>query len=196
MNQTNVLVPDATADEALVVDRFIEASRDLVPSVQISLAKRIVSADSKQVMCLAAHTSVPLHPSDASSVSDLALKLSDGTNVRLSLKFFNDALSSAGGEYIPLTRNLYDPNRYEVKNRSRFPASPGTHFVDRRAGQLSVLHSRRKLTNASPPQGSYSNGCPPPVGRCDSESGNKFKFKWHLEFCNATLENCVARCDN
>ncbi len=122
MNQTNVLVPDPTADEALVVDRFIEASRDLVPSVQISLAKRIVNADSNQVICLAAHTSVPLHPNDASSVSDLALKLSDGTNVRLSLKFFNDALPCAAGEYIPLTRNLYDPNRYEVKNRSRFPA--------------------------------------------------------------------------
>lgn len=80
------------------------------------MAKRIIRPGSNRVVCLAARTSVPLDEEAVASVSDLALRLSDGTNVVLSLGFFND---STGGEVIPLTRSLYNPNRYATKGNPR-----------------------------------------------------------------------------
>jgi hypothetical protein len=77
-------------NEAAVVERLAEASRELIPGMQISLARRIVRPGSDQVLCLNATTSVPMQDDEIASVSDLALKLSDGTNVRISLSFFND----------------------------------------------------------------------------------------------------------
>lgn len=106
-------------EENALVDRFMDASRDLVPSVQITLAKRIIRPGSNRVVCLAAKTSIPLNDDEVASVSDLALRLSDGTNVALSLSFFNDAL---GGEYATnaasLNRYVYDPSHYAKKNDS------------------------------------------------------------------------------
>jgi hypothetical protein len=105
----------ATEDESQVVERFVEASRDLVPNVQVTLAKRIIRPGTNKVVCLAAKTSIPLNDDDVASVSDLALRLSDGTNVALSLSFFNDQ----GVEYAtPLKRYVYSPTDYNKKNKS------------------------------------------------------------------------------
>ncbi len=110
----------ADSQEEAVVQQFIQASRDIIPTVEVSLAKRIVRPGSNRVLCLAAHTSIPLSETDIASVSDLALKLSDGTNVRLSLSFFNDATCNDLIPSMPsiptiqtFQRTVYDPHRYE-----------------------------------------------------------------------------------
>ena len=77
-------------DEVTVIERLAEVTKDLIPGMQISLARRIVRPGSDQVLCLNATTSVPMQDDEIASVSDLALKLADGTNVRISLSFFND----------------------------------------------------------------------------------------------------------
>lgn len=105
-------------DEQAVVNRFIQASRDIAPSVQVSLAKRIIRPGSNRLVCLAAHTSIPLNEDELASVSNLALRLSDGTNVRLSLSFFDD--SNGGAEVVPLSRCIYDPKKYETPRKSNF----------------------------------------------------------------------------
>jgi hypothetical protein len=101
------------SDENTVVEQFIENSKNIVPGLQVSLARRVVMPGSKKVLCMAAHTSVPLNDDEVSSVSQLALRLSDGTSCLLSLQFFND---TTGSEYIPPTYSsfVYDPERYET----------------------------------------------------------------------------------
>lgn len=109
--QNNQLTVEGPSDEeTTVVERFIDASRDLVPTVQVSLAKRIIQPGSNRVVCLAARTSFPLDDRQIASVSDLALRLSDGTNVVLSLSFFND--TAGGAAAVPFERYVYDPKRY------------------------------------------------------------------------------------
>src|SRR5271156_2157003 len=63
---------------------------DLSNSVQITLAKRVIKPGSDKAICLAAQTSIPISDDKISSVSNLVLKLADGTKVALSLSFFND----------------------------------------------------------------------------------------------------------
>jgi hypothetical protein len=82
-------------DENALVERFVEASRELLPSIQVALTKRIYQPGSNRVLCLAAHTTMPLDDEQVASVSDLALRLSDGTSVALSLSFFNEQAGSA-----------------------------------------------------------------------------------------------------
>lgn len=115
MSETQLLLPEPAADENAVVSRFVQASRDIVPNIEVTLAKRIIRPGSNRVVCLAARTSVPLNEDDVASVSDLALRLSDGTNVALSLSFFNDLI---GGNCIPLTPCIQDANRYELRSDS------------------------------------------------------------------------------
>lgn len=124
MSSNQILVPESSNDDNSVVAQLVEESRDLGSSVQVSLAKRVVRADgSNKVMCMAASHDLPLCDDEVASTSDLALKLSDGTNVKLSLSFFNDNapfVGFAGGgsgraaDYIPFTRSFYDPDRYSV----------------------------------------------------------------------------------
>lgn len=114
-------VVEDNAIENVVVERFVEASRELVPHVQVSLAKKMVMRGSNQVVCLAANTSVPLNEDELASFSELALRLADGTNVVLNLSFFND---QDGGQfitnqYIPYDRCIYDPNRYVIRGQPR-----------------------------------------------------------------------------
>src|SRR6185369_15619753 len=99
------------------VEQYIEPCSEPVQSVQVTLAKRIVRPGTNQVVCLAAQTSIPLAGDDESSVSDVALRLSDGTNVRLSLSCFNESTD----QYAPFTRNNYNFDRYSytVKNDSK-----------------------------------------------------------------------------
>ncbi len=139
-----VQLPEDDGENQLV-ERFMEASRDLVPSVQITLAKRIIRPGSNKVICLAAKTSIPLRDDELASVSDLALKLSDGTNVALSLSFFNDG----GGEYSPLKRYVYSPADYKKKNGSSLGfvlIGMGMVFV---AGSFALIN--KQYVNALPP---------------------------------------------
>lgn len=128
MSATQLLLPESSTEERAVVDRFIEASRDIVPTLQVTLAKRFVRAGSNRVVCLAARTSVPLNDDEVASVSDLALRLSDGTNVALSLSFFND---SAGSEYVPVRRAASEPYRAAAYEAYLRPAcEPYRHTVE------------------------------------------------------------------
>jgi hypothetical protein len=104
-------------EDTAVVDQFIEASRQIVPSVQVSLAKRIVRPGSNRVLCLAARTSMPLNEDEIASVSNLALRLSDGTNVVLSLSFFDDAAAGA----LPYSPASFSPERYQPRNDFGLP---------------------------------------------------------------------------
>lgn len=99
-----------------------------VPTVDVKLARRVVYPGSNKVMCLAASTSVPLDESELASITDLKLRLDDGTNVVLSLNCFNDgmatpplALASGRGTagFITMTPSFFDPDRYKVKSDSR-----------------------------------------------------------------------------
>jgi hypothetical protein len=116
MSQTQVGLPALSTEESTVVERFIEHSRDVIPGVEVTLAKRFIRPGSNRVVCLAARTCVPLGDDEVASVSDLALRLSDGTNVVLSVSFFNGTES---GAYIPFERCIYDPNRYAMHSDSR-----------------------------------------------------------------------------
>jgi hypothetical protein len=149
-NQLTIIDPpnrqmiDPSAQESTIVERFCEASREIVPSVEISLAKRIIRAGSNQVLCLAAHTSVPLNDDELASVSDLAVRLSDGTNVRLSLSFFNDqsvgCIPVTQPQYIPLNRSIYDPNRYELRGEPKLGLVLVATTLIAMAGLYSVLN--------------------------------------------------------
>lgn len=131
MSQNQLTLPDSptrqvldpSTPEGVIVERFVEDIRTIAPTVEISLAKRIIRPGSNQVLCLAAHTSVPLNEDELASVSDLALRLSDGTNVRLSLSFFNDqglgCIPVSPPQLIPMTRSSYDPDRYEIRDESK-----------------------------------------------------------------------------
>ncbi len=103
-------------------------------TVDVSLARRIITPGSNRVLCLAAQTTVPIAGDETSSVTDLRLKLSDGTNVVLSLSCFNDALlgaaspspvmatASAGGRgggtaaIITVQPAYFDPEKYKVRS--------------------------------------------------------------------------------
>ncbi|HEY9871170.1 MAG TPA: hypothetical protein V6D08_18545 [Candidatus Obscuribacterales bacterium] len=116
---TQLAVVEPSVEEDALVQRFIDASREIAPTVQVTLAKRIVRPGSNRVVCLAARTSVPLSDDEAASVSDLALRLSDGTNVVLSLSFFNDTEYS---DCLSLARSEFNPQRYSVRSESRLGA--------------------------------------------------------------------------
>lgn len=114
------LIP-ATEEESRAVT-VEPVGTSIAPTVQVSLAKRIVHPRTNKVVCLAAQTEVPIEEDELASVSDLALRLSDGTNVRLSMSFFNENLVSAS--FMPgMARKAarpeppiytYDPERYET----------------------------------------------------------------------------------
>jgi hypothetical protein len=91
------------------IEHYANNAREITPGLELTLAKRILRPGTNRVVCLAARTSVPLNDDELASVSDVALKLSDGTNVRLSVSLFND-LGGVGSA--PFRRYIYDPNRY------------------------------------------------------------------------------------
>ena len=139
MSRNELLVPEQ--QEAIVVDRLadepisVNQAMSIVPGLEVTLAKRIIRPGSNRVMCLAAQTSVPLSDDDIASVSNLSLRLSDGTNVALSLSFFNDGATSA---YVPLNRQLpqlpfnryyFDPYRYTVHTQAQSGSRLGLVLV-------------------------------------------------------------------
>lgn len=121
-----------------------DSATDVIPAdcstmVQVTLAKRVVRPGSNKILCMAAQTSVPLHDDDIASVSDLGLKLSDGTSVVLSVSSFNDPSGSTATaprqrtyqrqsdftvDAVPIDR-IYDPARYEPNRfrRKELPVS-------------------------------------------------------------------------
>jgi hypothetical protein len=88
--------PNLPAIDSSSVGQFAASSRNIVPGLEVSLARRVLLPGSKRVLCMAAHTSVPLHEDEIASVSKLALRLSDGTSCMLDLQFFND---TTGNEF-------------------------------------------------------------------------------------------------
>lgn len=154
--QTLVAAPD---EEGRVIDSFVEASREINPTVQVTLAKRIVRPGSNKVLCLAARTSVPLNEDEMASVSDLALRLSDGTNVKLSLSFFNDefgmvptpepqpvhrSIAGPSAPYISMSRSFFDPSRYtpyQSRNESKLGMAIFTVVLGITAGLYFVTES-------------------------------------------------------
>ena len=173
--QALISAPD---DEVRVVDSFMEASRELNPTVQVTLAKRIIRPGSNKVLCLAARTSVPLNEDEMASVSDLALRLSDGTNVKLSLSFFNDeygvapiseqpalkAIAAPSAPYISMSRSFFDPNRYtpyQSRNESKLGMAiftvilgitTGLYFVTE--SPLALIHPHKLKAAQSAPSAS------------------------------------------
>lgn len=161
--QTLVAAPE---DESRVIDSFVEASREINPTVQVTLAKRIVRPGSNKVLCLAARTSVPLNEDEMASVSDLALRLSDGTNVKLSLSFFNDeygvmplaeqpvhrAIAGPSTPCISMSRSFFDPHRYtpyQSRNESKLGMAIFTVVLGIAAGLYFVTESPYALLKAA-----------------------------------------------
>jgi len=110
----NQFAPEAEVlppEETHLVNKFIDRSQTIIPGLQVTLAKRVVVPGSRRVLCMAAHTSVPISDNELSSVSELALRLSDGTSCLLSLKFFNDTMDSG---FVNANPFIYDPERYEA----------------------------------------------------------------------------------
>ncbi len=148
--------------EAVGEQRYEALDLNFPTTVQVTLAKRIIRAGSNKVLCLAAQTSVPLHDDDLASVSDLGLKLSDGTSVVLSLSSFNDKSGTAyqrntspgnWGRSHPSVvassvtcERIYDPARYEpdrFKVRS-MPAFPMLIVILAVAAGLAAFHWTNK----------------------------------------------------
>lgn len=170
--QTLVAPPD---EEVRVIDSFMEASREINPTVQVTLAKRIVRPGSNKVLCLAARTSVPLNEDEMASVSDLALRLSDGTNVKLSLSFFNDeygmvpvpepqpvhrAIAGPSAPYISMSRSFFDPSRYtpyQSRNESKLGMAIFTVILGITAGLYFVTESPLALLKSTKVQTANSH---------------------------------------
>lgn len=105
------LIPSPTEGDSRSIS--VEPTRtDIASTMQVSLAKRIIQPGTNKVVCLAAQTTVPMEDDDIASVSDLALRLSDGTNVKVSMSFFNDV--ALGADFAETTgRRFYDPDWYD-----------------------------------------------------------------------------------
>lgn len=110
-------LPLVLNEQPAAIEPYVDQSRELIPGLELTLAKRIMRPGTNRVVCLAARTSVPLNDDELASVSDVALKLSDGTNVRLSVSLFNDL---AGTSFTPFKRYCYDPSRYATRNNPNF----------------------------------------------------------------------------
>lgn len=105
------LIPSSTEEDSRSIS-VEPGGTELASTMQVSLAKRIIQPGTNRVVCLAAQTTVPMEEDDIASVSDLALRLSDGTNVKVSMSFFNDV--ALGGAFPEATaRRVYDPDWYD-----------------------------------------------------------------------------------
>lgn len=133
MTKNQLTVPEISEQhEELVhrdelVQQVLDNPRDLSPSVQVRFAKRVGRPGNSRVMMMDAQTCGPIGEDGEDSESKLALKLADGTNVQLSLSFFNEnqpALAGVGGggggrrtNFSPFNSYVYEPRTYSVSNR-------------------------------------------------------------------------------
>jgi len=138
MNEIQLLPTAEDKSRAVTVE---PVGTDLAPTVQVSLAKRIVHPRTNKVVCLAAKTTVPIEEDEAASVSDLALRLSDGTNVVLSMSFFNDEFVASGFAPVKKRRVLDEPIRYETYRSAYDPERYETHRAPDESWRLWLVFS-------------------------------------------------------
>lgn len=140
MTKNQLTVPEASEEQHEIarrdelVQQVLDDPRELAPSVQVRFAKRVGRPGNSRVMMMDAQTSGPIGDEGEDSESKLALRLADGTNVQLSLSFFNEnqpALAGVGGggggrrtTFTPFNSYVYEPRTYSVNEResSKLPA--------------------------------------------------------------------------
>ncbi len=134
MTKNQLTVPEVSDERDELLQQVLDNPRELAPSVQVRFAKRVGRPGNSRVMMMDAHTSGPIGEDGEDSESKLALRLADGTNVQLSLSFFNEnqpALAGVGGSgggrrtnFAPFTSYVYEPRTYSVHEResTKLPA--------------------------------------------------------------------------
>ncbi|MBI2812316.1 MAG: hypothetical protein HYX67_16010 [Candidatus Melainabacteria bacterium] len=132
MTKNQLTVPEVSDERDELVQQVLDNPRELAPSVQVRFAKRVGRPGNSRVMMMDAQTSGPIGEEGEDSESKLALRLADGTNVQLSLSFFNEnqpALAGAGGggrrtNFAPFNTYVYEPRTYSIHERdsNRLPA--------------------------------------------------------------------------
>jgi hypothetical protein len=134
MTNNQLIVPE-TSEESngqsnQLLQQVLDNPHELAPSVQVRFAKRVGRPGASRVMMMDAQTCGPIGEQDEDSESKLALRLADGTNVQLSLSFFNDnqpALANVGGggrrtNFTPFNTYVYEPRTYTIhKSESKLP---------------------------------------------------------------------------
>ncbi len=134
MTKNQLIVPETSDERDELVQQVLDNPRELAPSVQVRFAKRVGRPGNSRVMMMDAQTSGPIGEEGEDSESKLALRLADGTNVQLSLSFFNEnqpALAGVGGggggrrtNFAPFTTYAYEPRTYSIHEResTKLPA--------------------------------------------------------------------------
>ena len=134
MTKNQLTVPEVSAERDELVQQVLDDPRELAPSVQVRFAKRVGRPGNSRVMMMDAQTCGPIGDEGEDSESKLALRLADGTNVQLSLSFFNEnqpALAGVGGggggrrtNFAPFSTYTYEPRTYSIHEResSKLPS--------------------------------------------------------------------------
>ncbi|CAN5728249.1 hypothetical protein BH10CYA1_BH10CYA1_50390 [soil metagenome] len=134
MTKNQLTVPQVFNERDELVQQVLDNPRELAPSVQVRFAKRVGRPGNSRVMMMDAHTCGPIGEEGEDSESKLALRLADGTNVQLSLSFFNEnqpALAGVGGagggrrtNFARFDTYVYEPRTYSIneRNSSKLPA--------------------------------------------------------------------------
>lgn len=127
MTKNQLTVPEISSERDELVQQVLDDPRELAPSVQVRFAKRVGRPGNSRVMMMDAQTSGPIGDEGEDSESKLALRLADGTNVQLSLSFFNEnqpALAGVGGggggrrtNFAPFSTYTYEPRTYSIHER-------------------------------------------------------------------------------
>jgi len=133
MTNNQLTVPEVSEQQNELVHRdelvqqVLDNPHELAPSVQVRFAKRVGRPGNSRVMMMDAQTSGPIGEEGEDTESKLALRLADGTNVQLSLSFFNEnqpALAGVGGggggrrtNFAPFNTYMYEPRTYSVNQR-------------------------------------------------------------------------------
>ncbi|MFN8551042.1 MAG: hypothetical protein U0103_06095 [Candidatus Obscuribacterales bacterium] len=133
MTNNQLTVPEVSEQHNELVRRdellqqVLDNPHELAPSVQVRFAKRVGRPGNSRVMMMDAQTSGPIGEEGEDTESKLALRLADGTNVQLSLSFFNEnqpALAGVGGggggrrtNFAPFNTYMYEPRTYSVNQR-------------------------------------------------------------------------------
>jgi hypothetical protein len=150
MTNNQLTVPETSNEQIALVQQILDDPRELAPSVQVRFAKRVGRPGASRVMLMDAQTSGPIADEDEESISNLALRLADGTNVQLSLSFFNDnqpalAGASMGGggrraTFAPFNTYVYEPRSYTIhKNESKLPLIMMTTAIVLAAGCYGLI---------------------------------------------------------
>lgn len=173
MTKNQLTVPEISAERDELVQQVLDDPRELAPSVQVRFAKRVGRPGNSRVMMMDAQTSGPIGDEGEDSESKLALRLADGTNVQLSLSFFNEnqpALAGVGGggggrrtSFAPFSTYAYEPRTYSIHEResNKLPtimvgmafmlgaACYGVFFLTGQVHDHSLLFSKNQPTKSA-----------------------------------------------